>query len=472
MSGDFHEYTDPESAIRNSELIYLSPMPATAKKQLLGLFDLTMIVIGLVIGLGIFRTAKDTAAASITPSVFFITWLVGGLVALCGALTYAEIGSRYPVTGGYYKIFATCYHPSIAFAINCIILISNAASLAAVAIVGSEYISQVIFDTRPSDLTLALIGIVAILLFYGVNLMGLRMSSKTQNVLMGVKISMLLLIVLALFLPANHAVQPVIDTSTFTWWDYVRSFGVALVAVSFTYGGYQQTINFGEEVENPTKTIPMGIFRGILVIILLYLMVSFAYYRVVGFDQLKTADGIASIVAEKMFGAPGKYIFSILLYIAVLAYVNVILLSNPRVMYAMSQDGILPKSFQKKDKKEVMTVSLTVFAAMTMLILFFAKTFDKILSFTIFLDCIGMAFSAGTIFILRRKTKHLDPSKIYTMKWYPAMPLIFITAYVFVGINIALSKPMTAVTALLVLGAFILLFFLTKRSHRAPVERP
>jgi APA family basic amino acid/polyamine antiporter len=302
--------------------------------------------------------------------------------------------------------------------------------------------------------------------------MGLRMSSKTQNVLMGVKISMLLLIVLALFLPANHAVQPVIDTSTFTWWDYVRSFGVALVAVSFTYGGYQQTINFGEEVENPTKTIPMGIFRGILVIILLYLMVSFAYYRVVGFDQLKTADGIASIVAEKMFGAPGKYIFSILLYIAVLAYVNVILLSNPRVMYAMSQDGILPKSFQKKDKKEVMTVSLTVFAAMTILILFFAKTFDKILSFTIFLDCIGMAFSAGTIFILRRKTKHLDPSKIYTMKWYPAMPLIFITAYVFVGINIALSKPMTAVTALMVLGAFILLFFLTKRSHRAPVDRP
>ena len=112
-------------------------------RPLLSLFDLTMIVIGLVIGMGIFRTASDSARAAITPTVFFVAWFVGGIIALCGALTYAEIGSRYPVTGGYYKIFATAYHPSVAFAINCIILISNAASLAAVALIGSEYLSEI-----------------------------------------------------------------------------------------------------------------------------------------------------------------------------------------------------------------------------------------------------------------------------------------------------------------------------------------
>ena len=103
----------------------------TAKNKL-GLFDLTMIVVGLVIGMGIFRTSSDAANAAITPSLFFIAWFAGGIVALCGALTYAEIGSRFPVTGGYYKVFAECYHPSIAFAINCIILISNAASMSGV----------------------------------------------------------------------------------------------------------------------------------------------------------------------------------------------------------------------------------------------------------------------------------------------------------------------------------------------------
>src|SRR6186713_1458526 len=119
----------------------------------LALFDITMIVIGLVIGMGIFRTAKDAAAASSSPAFYFSVWILGGLIALCGALTYAEIGSRYPITGGYYKIFAECYHPSIAFAINCIILISNAASLSGVALIGSEYISQIIFTTEPSDFT-------------------------------------------------------------------------------------------------------------------------------------------------------------------------------------------------------------------------------------------------------------------------------------------------------------------------------
>src|SRR4030095_3757958 len=125
-------------------------------KPKLGFFDLTMIVVGLVIGMGIFRTSSDAARASITPMVFFIAWFAGGMIALCGALTYAEIGSRFPVIGGYYKVFAECYHPSIAFAINCIILISNAASLSGVALIGSEYISQALFGTT-SDSTKALI---------------------------------------------------------------------------------------------------------------------------------------------------------------------------------------------------------------------------------------------------------------------------------------------------------------------------
>jgi APA family basic amino acid/polyamine antiporter len=142
-------------------------MTSSPKKQL-NLFDLTMIVIGLVIGMGIFRTASDSARAAITPNVFFISWIVGGFIALCGALTYAEIGSRYPITGGYYKIFATCYHPSIAFAVNCIILISNAASLSGVALIGSEYISQIIFAVPPSDFIKALIAMVAIAMFYGI----------------------------------------------------------------------------------------------------------------------------------------------------------------------------------------------------------------------------------------------------------------------------------------------------------------
>jgi APA family basic amino acid/polyamine antiporter len=439
---------------------------------MLSLFDFTMIVIGLVIGMGIFRTASDSARAAITPTVFFAAWLFGGVIALCGALTYAEIGSRYPVTGGYYRIFAKAYHPSVAFAINCIILISNAASLAAVALIGSEYLSETLFAKPPSDLMKSLIAMGAILLFYFVNLMGLRMSSRTQNILMSVKIGMILLLITALFFPEHHHTPSVVTEVlpvAYTWTDYITSFGGALVAVCFTYGGYQQTINFGEEIRDPRRNLPRGIFIGIMVIIALYLAVSFSYYKVIGFEELKTSKGIAAIVAERIFGPAGRYIFSLLLFFAVLAYVNVILLSNPRVMFAMSEDGILPAVFRKKDeKKDVLTVSLTVYALLSIGILFFLDTFDKILSFTIFLDCIGMAFSAATIFILRKRMKGEDDSRIYKMRLYPLMPILFIAAYVFVAFSIAYDKPATAVTALTVLAAFVGIYFAVgKRSLKA-----
>lgn len=435
-------------------------------KNKLGLFSITMIVVGLVIGMGIFRTSTDAAAAALTPTIFFAAWVVGGLVAICGALTYAEIGSRYPVTGGYYKIFSYAYHPSIAFAINCIILISNASSLSGVALIGSEYITPILFPGNENENIQAVIAIAAIVLFYGVNLLGLRMSSRTQNILMLIKIGMLVILIASVFFPSlyNTAAPTPQALEAYDFGAILLSFGIALKATSFTFGGYQQTINFGDEVENPQRNIPRGIFIGILLIISLYMMVSYAYYKVIGFEELKSTSGIAAIIAEKMFGPVGKYVSSILLFVAVLAYVNVLLLSNPRVMFAMSEDGILPAAFRRKNERRgVLTISLSVFTAICVIVLFFAADFSEILSFTIFLDSIGMATSAATIFILRRRTKHLDGTGIYTMKWYPVLPIIFIIAYLFVGTVIAISDWKYAVTGVTVFLAFLLLFFATQK---------
>jgi len=435
--------------------------------QKLNAFSLTMIVIGLVIGMGIFRTASDAAKAAINPEVFFTAWVLGGLVALCGALTYAEIGSRYPVTGGYYKVFSYAYHPSIAFALNCVIIISNAASLAGVALIGSDYLASVVAPGGMTDVGKSLIAITAILLFYGVNLMGLKMSSTTQNVLMLIKISLLLLIISSIFLLAP-SIQTVHETvAPVKPMDFLQSIGLALVAICFTYGGYQQTINFGEEVDNARKTVPRGIVTGILIVITLYLLTNYAYYKIIGFDRLKEARGIASIIGEKLFGPLGKTIFSLLLFTAVLAYVNVLLLSNPRVMYAMADDQILPQIFKKKyGAHEVLTVSLTAFTVLTIIILFYANTFDRILGFVMFLDSIGMVSSAAALFYLRRKTQHLNGTGIYQMKWFPVPTLFFIAAYLFVSGSIVLNTPMMALIGTLVFVVFLILFFIVQKSRK------
>ncbi|WP_207511813.1 APC family permease [Longitalea luteola] len=440
------------------------------KSSRLNLFDLTMIVVSLVIGMGIFRTPVNVARQAGSADMFFIAWITGGLVALCGALTYAEIGSRYPVTGGYYKIFSYCYHPSIAFAINCIILVSNAASLAGVALIGSEYLANVLFkgSTNINSIKL-LISTIAVILFYSVNLMGLKMSARTQNVLTVIKIGVVVFLISALFTgdyatavtPASLEAPGLMNT--------LKAFGACLVAVSFTYGGYQQTINFGGEVQNPSKILPKGIFFGIAIIMLLYITINYTYYKVIGFGNLKEAQSIAAILAGKLFGDKGFTILSVLLFLSVLAYVNVLLMSNPRVMYAMSDEGVLPAIFKKVSaRRNVIVVSLSAFTTLCLITLFYGKTFDEILDHTIFLDSIGMATSAGTIFILRKRAVGEDIKDSYRMKLYPLLPLIFIASYLFVGTSIAINTPKAAWVSALVFAVFFVLYFVLRIFKKSP----
>ncbi len=439
--------------------------------QKLNLFSLTMIVIGFVIGMGIFRTAATSAKDAISPAVYFSAWAIGGLVALCGALTYAEIGSRYPVTGGYYKVFAKAYHPSIAFAINCIILVSNAASVSGVALIGSGYLLK-LFPGNWTDIDKALLSSAAIIVFYLINLKGLKTSSTAQNILMMIKITMVIVLISALFFPDKYAVNDIAKAvaapeQAFTWIDWVKSLGISLIAVSFTYGGYQQTINLGNDVQNPSKNIPRGIFIGIIIIIGLYMLVNLSYFNVVGFNQMKGEREIAYLVIDRIFGSGGASVFSAFLFLGVLAYVNGSLLSNPRVMYAMGDDGSLPKIFARHNtQSNVITFSLTVFTALCIIILFFAQEFEKILTFTIFLDSFGMILSCATIFWFRKKTKHLDGTGIYKMKFFPLMPVIFMLAYLFVAGSITIADPKAAFTGVAVLAVFVILYFVLNRKKK------
>jgi APA family basic amino acid/polyamine antiporter len=449
-------------------------------KPTLRLFDFTMIVISLVIGMGIFRTPVNVARDAPSAGVFFLVWVAGGVVAFCGALTYAEIGSRLPVTGGYYKIFSYAYHPSVAFAINCVILVSNAASLAGVAIIGGEYISAVLLPLfagktwiieHPGALKPLQMGIAiaAIALFYGVNLFGLKMSARTQSALMLIKIALIILLIAPIFFyhpPENlEAITRYIGSGNH---QYLLAFGSGLVAVSFTYGGYQQTINFGAEVRNPARNLPRGIFFGIATIIILYLAVNYAYIKTLGFYNIKyaglassTTPNIAAALVERVYGPQAQQVLSAFLFLGVLGYVNALLLSNPRVMFAMSEDGILPPAFRRRHPRTgVLVTSLTIFALLCMFIVFWAEEFDKILSFSIFLDCFGMILSAGSIFMLRRRTRHLDDTGIFKMKGYPLQPLLFICAYVFVAISLLVREVNLSLIGLAVMGAFAGIYFL------------
>lgn len=432
-------------------------------KNPLGFFSLTMIVVSLVIGMGIFATPASVAASSGSVNIFFAAWIAGGFIALCGALTYAEIGVRLPVMGAYYKVFSTCYHPAIGFTINALILISNAASLGIVALIGADYVSDLLFGKPSGELFNILISIVAVFIFYIVNLFGLRTSSLTQNILTVLKISLVVLLIASTLkgiIIEPHGYNEEGSIYTFKDNHWLTLFLISMIPVCFSYGGYQQTINFGSEIKN-TTILPKGILTGIFIIIILYVSINIAYTQVIGYDKMKNASAIGALLCEAWFGKTGAKVFDALMFLSVLAYVNVILMSNPRVMFAMSEDKVFPSVFSfRHPKTQALVPALTAFAIATVIITFFGKKVDNILGFTMFLDSIGMSTSAAALFYLRkRKLNENSITGIWT-KFTPLLAVVFVLSYLGIAIAVIIDKPMAAITGVALLTILALLYLI------------
>lgn len=430
-------------------------------------FDLSMIVISLVIGMGIFATPAQVAAHLSNPFLYFGAWLFGGAISLCGALTFAEIGARYPHTGGFYKTFSYCFHPAFAFMINWILVISNAASVAAVALIGAEYINPIIMpQDLQNDTGIKIMSISSVLVLYFISLIGIKVSARTQNVLALFKIGMILVLCTAVF--KNPVPTTLIHVYKSANNNTIAGFGVSLIAIFFTYGGYQQTINFGGDSINAKVNIPRAIFRGMAVVISLYILINFAYYYVLGVNGIQHLPALAATLAGVIFGPPGYKIISLLMFVSVLAFINVNIMANPRVYYAMAEDGILPPIFKHVNPKtQVQEFGLTFFVVAVLIILFFVGSFEKMMSYVMFFDTIGLSTAALSIFILRKKTKQLEGTGIYTIKWYPLIPLIFIITYWFVTISIFIDNPMAALICICTFAVGLIIYFITKRGQKS-----
>jgi APA family basic amino acid/polyamine antiporter len=358
--------------------------------------DVVAIVVSLVIGMGIFRAPATVAARAGSVELFYAAWLVGSVVAMCGAIVFANIGRRLPVTGAYFRIFAKAYHPSIAFAINAVILVSNAASAAGVAIIGADYFAPLLPHVEPTIVAAAMVAVL-----YALNLAGLRASATAQNTMIAIKVAMLVAIVAAvLFVPSadsQHGIASVVaNVATSPW----AAFGMALLAVSFTYGGYQSTINFGGEVAN-VRRLPLAIILGVVIVTMVYMGVNAAYLHILGFDTLAASQNIAALVVERAYGPTGSSVLTAVLVVSVLGYVNVSMLANPRVITAMSQDGMAPASIAKGDAAGGLRQwSLLGFSVVCVLSVFIGRTFEVILNYTMFVDAIGLALGAATFYRL------------------------------------------------------------------------
>lgn len=420
-------------------------------------FDLTMIVVSLVIGVGIFRTPAMVAQSAGKEWIFYAAWITGGIISIFGALTFAEIGARLPSAGGYYRIFSTAYHPIYAFMLNWSQVIINAGSSAGVAIIGAEYLTPVLFGNTAEDyVVIDTAAIVIILILFGINYAGIKMGARAQNVLSLLKIVMIITCCFAIFSgQANADIPVVIDED----WNFINAFGIALISIFFTYGGYQQTVNFGADVKDPQKNIPLAIFFGVGIVIVLYLLINLAYVNVLGFEQMKNTPLIAKDLAEALFGNTGAVITSIILFTSVLGFLNTSMMSNPRVYYAMAEDKVLPQIFSKVNHKtQVQEFGLSFFVAVMIASVFLLGNFENIVTYVLFIDSISLASAAGALFIFR----HRSPKDYsgFKMKGYPYIPAVFMLVLLFVTYSTFMDDATSAQYGFLIFLMGLPLFFL------------
>jgi len=415
----------------------------------LSAFDAAMVVVSLVIGIGIFRTPALVAAGAGTSALFFTAWALGGVVSLLGALTCAEIGSRFPRPGGYYKVVAHCYHPALAFMLNWAQALMQGAGAAGVALIGAEYLSPLLLGGEdPVAGAAPVIACALVLVLLALNYAGVRSGSRTQNVLSLVKAAMIVVLGGAALLvgggPAPGGAGPSGSPVGFVG---------ACVAVFYAYGGYQTTMNVGGDVRDPRRSLPRAITGGVAIVVALYLFVNLGYHRVLGVDGVAGAKLVAAAVARAAFGGAGEAAVSLAIFLSAAGFVNATILQVPRSYYAMAEDGALPRAFLRVDPgTQVQPIGLAFFGATVLVPLVLLGAFEKLLGYVMFTDSLMLVVVASTVFELRRRGA--GGPDAFRVPGYPVVPAVFMVCLLGVAAHVALTEPRLALagTAILLAG--------------------
>ena len=413
----------------------------------LSTFDTAMVVFSLVVGIGIFRTPALVAGAAGGTALFFTAWIAGGLISLIGALTFAEIGSRYPRAGGYYRVVADCYNPTFAFMLNWAQTLMQGAGAAGVAFIGADYLMPVVLPpqwrTPHASLTLAC---ATMLILLTLNYRGVKPGARVQNLLSVAKIAMIVgLALLALLLAPRAGASGASPSAAPTGLRLLS----ALIPCFYSYGGYQLTMNLGADLKDARRRFPLAITAGMVTVVGLYLLLNFAYQRVLSIGGIADSTLVAAALSRATFGPYGEVLISIAVFLSAAGFVNATIIQMPRSFYAMAQDGVLPRAFLRVNPDtQVQEVGLLFFGATMLLPAFVLGSFDKLLHYVMFTDTLTLAVVASTLFMLRRR--HAGDGG-FSMLGYPLLPIFYIVCLLGVALRVFSLEPRLAAAGIVIL---------------------
>lgn len=456
-------------------------VPSRIERRL-SAFDAAMVVVSLVIGIGIFRTPAIVAGAAGTSQRFFAAWLVVGLLSAFGALAYAEIGSRLPRAGGYYRVVADCYHPMLAFMLNWAQALMQGAGAAGVAFIGAEYLGLIVLaEGQRGPRAVLAVAFALMLSLLALNFAGIRTGARTQNVLSLLKVGMILALAVAGLLAAGAGLPvagaPAAAGSAAPAAAPAPVLGLWLIAAAvpafYSYGGYQNAINLAGDVRRPRRGVPLAITSGMAVVIALYLLINLAYERGLGISGVAGETLVAAALARRALGPSGEGFVALAIFLSAAGFVNATILQMPRSYYAMAEDGALPAAFLRVNPRtQVQEVGLGFFAATMLLPTLILGSFEKLLSYVMFTDALSLAIVASCVFVLRRRGVGAGDRDVFRTPGYPLLPGAYVLALLCVAAHVLVSETGLALAGLLVMGAGAPLFAMARRFARAHAAGP
>ena len=422
----------------------------------LGLWSAIAVLVGSTIGSGIFRSPAGIADKLPGPLPLLAIWLTGGIFALCGALTLAEVAGAFPRTGGVYVFIRESWGrlPAFLFGWAELVLI-RAAALGAISTTFSEYFIRVLgHDPRvaPYSQYVHYVAAVAILLTATFNYVGIKWGALVQNVTTLAKTGALLaIIVLALVigLPQTGGhFTPAVPPGSF---DTAR-FGLALVSVLWVYDGWADVSFVGGEVQDPQRNLPRVLIGGTLIVITLYALANVAYLAVLPVEEIRHSKLVAADVADKLVGITGVAFVSIAVMISTFGTLNGSVMTGSRILFAMAADGALFKPIAIVHPKfQTPSVAIALEAGLGVLFVLLG-TFEQLADTFVTAIVPFYALAVGAVFILRRKPEYQPPFRV---PGYPVVPAIFIVATILLLGN-AIIDPSSRVATLAVIGVILL----------------
>src|SRR5437773_5071213 len=431
-------------------------------RRQLGLFDAIMIVMGGIVGAGIFANPSEVAHRVHTAFLILGVWVLGGFIAMCGAFIWAELATRLPEAGGQYVYLREAFHPSIAFVYGwALLLVTQTGGMAAVAVIFSSYF-RALTGVAWNDTAIAAL---VLLILTGINCLGARAGSNVQSAFMLLKIGAIAALVVLGFALGGGSLKSGPLLAQPVSFGLLKSIGSAMVPIAFAYGGWQTATFVAGEMRDARRDLSRGLLMGVAAVVALYLAVNLACLRVLGPAGLDATTTPASDVMRIALGKRGAQWIAAGIAISTLGFLSQSMLTAPRVYYAMARDGLFFNGVGKVFGRWGAPVVAIVLQGLAAIVIACSGTYGEILNFEVTVDFIFFGMTAAALFILRRRNIGLARN-IYRAPGHPFTTALFVLSCAGVVVSAVIASPRNSAIALCIMLAALPAYYLWIRFRR------